>query len=89
MTTQKIIDAYKRAFALSNPPITINQGTKNEHQVFVPNCKRSEGKSQFYLREQRNRYMSVFSWEQDVWKICQPDAELANAVMDYASSLIA
>lgn len=73
---------FEQALALSNPPITLNHGTSNESIFFL----KTFGKTQRETRLKREWRLAQAGFEHDVWEVCNPDKDLANAVIDYAST---
>ena len=91
-----IEETFNKVLALSKPPVIINQGLPTEALVYSKKryparigrfpfgCDHITISSEQY----REIYLSETSFEQDIWVICKPNKELANAVYDYAKTLI-
>lgn len=71
---ETVKEYYDRSIAYSRPPIFINKGLRSE-QVYYPNKKL------------RKWCLENFSYEEIIFKVCNKNRELCNAVYDYAMSV--
>ena len=87
---QKTLD---KVLALSKPPQVINEGLPTEALVYSKElyAARTGGNFPFGCshiminhKEARELSLSLTSFEEDIWAVCKPDKELANAVYDFA-----
>lgn len=74
MVSDLVISKYHQALRKSCPPIVINPGLNYQSLYNKNNCYRIA-------------HMNRCSFEDDIWEVCKPDKDLANAVYDYAQEV--